>query len=189
MRHALNQGKPAEFIKELAKYDEFKRATDWRVPSRRQEDRDFVNRFIAFYLLGYEENYEGELDKFLNDGMARIMDLEQSILDEIRHDFTGAMNTCYNIFGQDCFRKRYRSGDYRKPISKAVFDTVSVNVARLSDSERELLEQNHEKFAKGMINLFNEEEFNVAISNSTGQKNRVKLRFEKVRNLINESTI
>ena len=65
MRHALNQGPAAIFIKELADMESFKKATNYSVESKRMQDRDFVNRFIAFYI-GYQD-YMGDLDMFLND--------------------------------------------------------------------------------------------------------------------------
>ena len=60
MRHALNQGPAAIFIKELADMESFKKATNYSVESKRMQDRDFVNRFIAFYI-GYQD-YMGDLD-------------------------------------------------------------------------------------------------------------------------------
>jgi hypothetical protein len=118
--------------------------------------------------------------------MAGLNDLDENQLIELKNVFNTSMQTCFEIFGVDCFRKRYNANDYRKPISKAVFDTLSVNIAWLDDEQRDVLEENAGEFRYGMIELFNEGEFNQAISNSTGQKARVKLRFEKVRNLIDE---
>lgn len=42
MRHALNQGPAAVFIKELANMESFKKATNYSVKSKRMQDRDFV---------------------------------------------------------------------------------------------------------------------------------------------------
>jgi hypothetical protein len=184
MRHALNQGEPANLIKELSQYTAFKQATNYRLSDRRQEDRDFVNRFVAFYLLGYEENYEGELDGFLNTGMARIDQLRAQEISDLKRDFELSMETCFEIFGTDCFRKRNHLNDNRKPISKAVFDTISVNIAHLSGEDMDTLIQKGEDFKEGFMNLCNESVFNSAISTSTGQKQKVRYRFEKIKELI-----
>ena len=54
MRHALNQGIAASFIKELSEMESFKKATNYSLKKNRMQDRDFVNRFIAFFI-GYQE--------------------------------------------------------------------------------------------------------------------------------------
>ncbi|MBF0515529.1 MAG: DUF3696 domain-containing protein [Nitrospirae bacterium] len=87
IRHALNQGIPSKFIEELAGLEEFKQATDYIIPSKRMEDRDFANRFVAFYLLGYDANYKGELDSFLNDGMEAL----STITEDERAKIKGAL--------------------------------------------------------------------------------------------------
>ena len=51
IRHALNQGIPAEFLKELASSNHFVTATRGKIDSSRMLDREYVNRFLAFYLL------------------------------------------------------------------------------------------------------------------------------------------
>jgi hypothetical protein len=46
----LNQGKATDYIKKLAEIPEFISATTHSIPTERMLDRDFVTRFIAFYL-------------------------------------------------------------------------------------------------------------------------------------------
>lgn len=70
MRHALNQGPAALFIKKLAENEYFRKATNYSIQSLRMEDRDFANRFVAFYI-GYK-CYSGELDNFMNTQMGRL---------------------------------------------------------------------------------------------------------------------
>lgn len=186
IRHALNQGVPAQFVKKLAGLDAFKKATDNKISSLRQEDRDFANRFIAFYLLGYEENYHGELDSFLNDAMGLLAGKSAEELHRIENDFTQAMLLAYDIFGNDAFRKRYKEGKRRKPVSKAVYDCISVNFAKLNDAEREKLRQNKQHYRTKLIELFNtNEKFHESITTATGQKLNVKIRFQAIEKLTN----
>lgn len=184
MRHALNQGPAAIFIKELADMESFKKATNYSVESKRMQDRDFVNRFIAFYI-GYQD-YMGDLDMFLNDKMGELNKMTSEQRDDIRVSFDKAMKCCYEIFKNDAFRKKYSVTDKRKPISKSVYDTLSVNIAWLSDEEQLMLLKNAEAFKTGMIRLFNDERFNFSISSGTGQKYNVDLRFTMVKSLIKE---
>lgn len=184
MRHALNQGPAAEFIKELANMESFKKATNYSVKSKRMQDRDFVNRFIAFFI-GYQD-YMGDLDMFLNDKMGELNKMTPTQRDGIRDSFDKAMKCCYQIFKNDTFRKRYSVTDKRKPISKSVYDTLSVNIAWLSDEEQLMLLKRAEVFKTGMIRLFNDERFNFSISTGTGQKYNVDLRFTMVKSLIKE---
>ncbi|WP_304231564.1 DUF262 domain-containing protein [Phocaeicola plebeius] len=184
MRHALNQGPAAIFIKELADMESFKKATNYSVESKRMQDCDFVNRFIAFFI-GYQD-YMGDLDMFLNDKMGELNKMTSEQRDNIRVSFDKAMKCCYEIFKNDAFRKKYSVTDKRKPISKSVYDTLSVNIAWLSDEEQLMLLKNAEAFKTGMIRLFNDERFNFSISTGTGQKYNVDLRFMMVKSLIKE---
>lgn len=184
MRHALNQGPAAIFIKELADMESFKKATNYSVRSKRMQDRDFANRFVAFFI-GYQD-YTGDLDMFLNDKMGELNRMTSEQREGIRVSFDKAMKCCYDIFKEDTFRKRYKLDDRRKPISKAVYDTLSVNIAWLSDEERTLLLKNAEAFKAEMIHLFNDEKFNLSISTGTGQKYNVERRFTMVKSLIKE---
>lgn len=184
MRHALNQGPAAIFIKELADMESFKKATNYSVRSKRMQDRDFANRFVAFFI-GYQD-YTGDLDMFLNDKMGELNRMTSEQREGIRVSFDKAMKCCYDIFKEDTFRKRYKLDDRRKPISKAVYDTLSVNIAWLSDEERTLLLKNAEAFKAEMIHLFNDEKFNLSISTGTGQKYNVERRFTMVKLLIKE---
>ena len=184
MRHALNQGRAAIFIKELAEIDSFTTATNGSVKTKRMQDRDFANRFVAFYL-DYK-NYNGELDVFLSEKMGELNSMSENELYDIKRTFDKSLKCCYNIFRGDTFRRRNNIRDRRKPISKAVYDTLSVNIAWLSDSERQVLEQKSELVKEKIIELFNEDKFHRAISTGTGQKYSVDLRFKKVKEMLSK---
>ena len=185
MRHALNQGIPANFVKELSLLASFKKATDNKISSKRQQDRDFVNRFIAFYLLGYEENYKGEVDTFLNEGMGELDKISEEKRNDVKIAFEAAMKTSFKIFGNDAFRKRYNINDGRKPISKSLYDSISVNIAWLTNDKRKVLERKKDKFIEKLIHKMNNDaKFLRAISTGTGQKSNVSKRFKTIEVLI-----
>lgn len=185
MRHALNQGKPAVFIAELAELEAFKQATNNSVRSLRMQDRDFANRFVAFYLKGYEL-YSGDLDAYLNEAMGSLLTKSEADLNQIKTAFITSMNACREIFEDDAFRKRYKKEDARKPVSKSIFDTLSVNIAGLLPEQIACLIDRKVMFKEKLINLFNDEKFNYSISTATGQKANVERRFLDIKKLIEE---
>ena len=65
IRNAVYQGYAADTIKSMAKLPEFIRATSGKILTSRMQDRDFVSRFVAFYLIDYSK-YQPGLDDFIN---------------------------------------------------------------------------------------------------------------------------
>ena len=216
IRHAINQGKPAELIADLARGEDifddetgnlkkrsnadgtevellatregiaFVKATDNRIGSFRMEDRDFITRFVAFYLTSYED-YEPSLDTFLNSGMAKIRNLTNDEIVKLKNDFYKSMNLAYIIFGRDAFRKRFNKNDARKPINKALFETLSVSLALLDDNETALLEKRKDIFINKFISLHQNSTFLRAISQGTAIKDSVTRRFKDITQIIKET--
>lgn len=184
IRHALNQGLPADFVAEMADFEEFKRATARAISPDRMLDRDFVNRFLAFFMLGYE-NFKPDLDTFMNTAIAMLKDLPEDELDNIRSRFKKSMIAAETIFGDRAFRKWYHWDERRKPLSKALFDTWSVVLAQLSVLEIDILiNHRHELCEAFMETMRTNEEFTKAISAATGDKNRVNTRFKTISTLV-----
>lgn len=180
IRHALNQGAPAEFVKRLADSKEFKEATTHSIKTERMLDRDFVTRFLAFYLHQPSE-YRGNLEEFLNTVMRELYNAEQATLDKTELDFRAAMLTARKIFGIQAFRKLYIKGDKRKPINKALFEVWSAALAKLSEPERAALMGHKDQVVKSFMNELNTDpDFEKAISTGTGEKRNVAYRFQKV---------
>lgn len=185
IRHALNQGKPADFLNKLARSNEFILATSKVIKSERMLDREFVNRFLAFYMLG-EKKYGGEIDLFLADALSQLSNMPDETFNAIERRFTKSMFYAFEIFGEDAFRKTKTKGSLkRKPISKALFDTISVNLARLDDIDLELLLKNKNYLVEEYDSLIqNDADFLRSISNATGTIPHVNIRFSKIHELI-----
>jgi hypothetical protein len=186
IRHALNQGIPSEYVKELAELPEFKKAThELLVDHKRMEDRDFVTRFIAFYQ-GYGK-YQPDLDDFLNKAMANLNKLTEEKRQQMKEDFIKAMKAAFNIFGDYAFRKIF-VGDKRKaPLNKALFDTWAVNLSQLPEQNIETLISRKETLINKFSDLIEKDkDFYNSITISTGKINAVKTRFSKIEDLLKE---
>lgn len=185
IRHAMNQGIAADYVASLAEMDSFKRATCNIIKTERMEDRDFVTRYVAFYLQDYAE-YQPDLDSFLTKGMAKIKSVTQEEREEMKENFDKAMHTSMSIFGDDAFRKRQNPTDRRKPINKALFEVLSVYIAKLSEAQSQLLISKKELFKSKFMLLNNDPKFLYAISSGTGQKESVNRRYIDIKRIIDE---
>lgn len=186
IRHALNQGIPSTFIADLAVQEEFKEATCYKINSDRMEDRDFVTRFISFYIIPYFQ-YEPDLDSFMTKGMAGLKNTTLEQRNHIKEAFIKAMRTAIAIFGNDAFRKRQHVNDRRKPLNKALFEALSVSFSQLSDEKRRILIYRNDLFRTKFIELNNNDKFLSAISSGTGQWESVIVRFSELNRIVMET--
>ncbi|MFV0501441.1 MAG: DUF262 domain-containing protein [Bacteroidales bacterium] len=187
IRHALNQGIPATLIAELADLKEFKEATENKIRSERMLDREFVMRFVAFYL-NSPASYQPDLDSFLNVSMSQINDLSEDKIEKLKSDFKKSMIASKNIFGNWAFRKADLFPDKRKPINKALFEVWSVNIALLSDNQRQELIKNKRKLMLCFADMMkNDDKFVRSVTSGTGGKSEVVERFSKIKELINRN--
>ncbi|ALS25607.1 hypothetical protein IJ21_01520 [Paenibacillus sp. 32O-W] len=185
IRHALNQGVASKFLKKLAESKEFLEATCNSVKTDRMEDRDFVLRFLAFTMTPYEK-YFPDLENFLNVAMSELNKKKPKELEELERKFKKAMTNAIRVFGDDAFRRRYSLNDGRRQINKALFDTWSVNLGMLSDSQSEKVVEKREEIRSKFMELMKDKDFDSSISQGTGDPRRVHYRFSKIEKLINE---
>jgi hypothetical protein len=187
IRHALNQGAASRLVKDLADTEEFKKATCYTIKKERMADRDFTTRFLSFYLINFNE-YTPDLDAFMNKGMA-IVNNKATVIDtcQVMNDFVKGMKAAYDIFGNDAFRKRYRSSDYRKPINKAMFEVWSVTLAKMHSEDIAFLVKFRTDLIKAQMDLFNtDSDFANSLSSGTGEKGRVIKRFKTIEKLVHD---
>lgn len=184
IRHALYQGMATEYLKELAGYDEFKKATGYSVKTDRMLDREFVLRFISFYELGVNE-YKGSIDLFLNTGMDYInKNYNSKYADNIRNIFKMVLNISISIFDKYSFR-RMPDQEKRRPISKALFETWTCVLAHYPKEDLKILvSRKSDLVNKYVIMCKEDKEFIESIG--SGKVYSVKKRFEIIENLVRE---
>ena len=183
IRNAVYQGKAADTMKKLAKLELFRKATGLRIPTNRMQDRDFISRFIAFYLIDYTK-YQPGLDDFINSSMEL---LEKADINILETNFVSALNLSTKVFSEDAFRKRTGKGDKRRPINKAYFEVITVTFAKLTADEQNQLLQNKRLFCDNLIALMNNERYSNALSGGTGTRDSVNIRFSWFKQVLNKS--
>ena len=183
IRHALNQGISTEFINELAELEEFKR---YGINPKRMVDKDFITRFVAFYIHNYKE-YKYDLDAFLNDSMAELKNFSVEKRQQIKADFKKALQTAFDIFGNYAYRKLYVNNINRKnPFNKALFETWNIALCRLKEDKIKTVIAKKDILKENFVKLLNEDkEFQKSIT-VTGYKREVVTRFSAIENLIKE---
>ncbi len=182
IRHALNQGIPADFVRELAELDEFNRVYKKKEKQKRMQDRELVTRFIGFC---YNfRKYTKDLDAFLNEAMGNLAKLPVEEREQIKMDFIKAMNAARSIFGDEAFKKINEVG--RKPrFTKLLFDTWAVNLAKLDEDEINRLILEKEKVKEKFIEILNnDEEFNNAMNVATGKYSSVERRINTIKKML-----
>jgi hypothetical protein len=184
IRNALNQGISADFVAELASLEAFKQATP--LSSKRMLDREFVTRFITFYLKE-PVDYRPDLDTFMSNAMRELKNISQEERNVIKQNFTTAMYLAQEIFGNWAFRKVYDKTEKLMPVNKALFEVWSVLLAKLSETERKIVSSVKEDIFNDSIKLINEDnDFVGAITSQTDNKNKIVYRFAKIKQLLKD---
>lgn len=187
IRNALYKGPVREFLAEIVATPHFQIATDGRVSDDRMDAQECVLRFAAFLLDDWRKYDRNDLDAYLSEAMRQLNALSEAKLDEIRARFLVAMDAAIEIFDRDAFRKRYSEKDDRKPVSKALFEAWSVNLASLEPDELAALVKKGDAVRRAFRQLMQSDNFfDVSISSSTGTVQRVHKRFGAIEELIGQ---
>lgn len=178
IKNSVYRGQAANLVKELAHSPEFVRATRGKIDSSRMLDCEFVNRFLAFYLLGIDK-YEGNLEDYLGSVMERLQKVSAGTIKKCRVDFLKAMKYAADIFEDTAFRKINVDGRYGK-INKPLYDSITVNLAKLSVKDCERLLQKKDELIVRYTKLLENKKFVDIITSGTAAINNVKGRYRTI---------
>jgi hypothetical protein len=143
-----------------------------------------ILRFLAFRLTDPHLHTQDDFDHFLRETMRRLNDLPQVTVAELRNEFDLAMMAAKAILGPYAFRKRDRDGGSRRlPINKALFEAVSVNLATTAREQVTQLVKWSDEVERRFIGLMSDVDFQLAISQGTGDPAKVRYRFGAIRDI------
>ncbi|MBU0992495.1 MAG: DUF262 domain-containing protein [Proteobacteria bacterium] len=197
MRNAIYQGAATRLLKRLVKFDSFKKATENSIKPDRMKDKYLVLRMIGFYLwrkkqlLSVKEKgcppveYRSDLEDFLGKTMIFLNDQAGSdFCMQFPAMFDKTMQACRTILGPGCFRLPKKSHGPRRPISMALFETVSYLIIELINFSQE---KGKQKIIKTEFNkLLSDDNFIRSTTYTVDSNISVYKRFELIEEIIQE---
>lgn len=144
MRNAIYQGAATKLLNTLVAFDSFKKATENSIKPDRMKDKYLVLRLIGFYLwrkkqlLSVKEKgfplveYRSDLEDFLGKTMLFLNDQAGSeFCAQFPALFDKTMKECGTVLDSGCFRLPKIGDGPRRPVSMALFETVSYLIIEL----------------------------------------------------------
>ncbi len=186
IRNALAKGPVRDFLNNLAKSEAFLSAAG-KVNDKRMDAQECISRFFAFFLCSHQEYGDSDLDSFILSTMHKISKMTESERNNLKNIFERSMVYSKDIFQEYAFRKFDKAAGRRGPVSKALFEAVSVNLARLDDKKIKILLKRREDVLNSYLELMNDQDFMASISAATGSKSRVIKRFDAINTVFSEN--
>ncbi len=179
MRNCLHNGPATRWLKEAARSETFLSATGESLDAQKMRDREAINRFCAFHLLGSKAYRSGDMDSFLAEVLTKMNKLSDMDLNILKDDFDKSMILNFNMFGQHAFRKSLAgpSQGNRSVLNIALFDVCSVLLAK---SDFSIVQARTKELQTLMRDLIEDKNFEHSITYSTNSRKQVALRFERM---------
>ncbi|MDC7699572.1 DUF262 domain-containing protein [Vogesella indigofera] len=180
MRNCIFNGPATNWLKKAASSSEFLSASGRSLDKKTMRDREAINRFCAFYLLGESSYTSADMDDFLARAL-KEMSKPSADLELLSKRFKNSMQANRYLFGDHAFRKSLAYGfSYanRSVLNIALFDVCSVLFADASSS---VVKENEEYIKNAFYALLDDSDFVNAITYSTNSTRQVAKRFEMAR--------
>lgn len=174
MRNALYNGPATAWLKNASEASVFKSATGFSLNTRTMRDREAINRFVAFALLG-PEKYNSDMDSFLAQGLSALASKTEAERSDLRTGFDAMMKLNKDLFGDHAFRKSLANGPgaARSVINISLFEVCAVSMMGLTG----LVRADKDQLRNSIISLVNNSAFAHAITYSTNSSQQVRTRF------------
>ncbi len=181
IRHALNQGPAAEFLKAVSESDlfnEFIKASD-----KRMADRELVLRYVAFRLTPYPQ-FEKPMSSFLDKNMEKLGKLTEPERQDLEYGLRKALTVSYHWFGKDQFSRSYGHEKSRLLLNGALFEVWTSQIARLNGLQLDRIGEQLPAFRADYKRLFTSETFDNSVTRATSDYNAVQARFGAIDSLL-----
>jgi hypothetical protein len=178
MRNALYNGPATVWLKRAAESDGFRSATGNTLDAKKMRDREAINRFCAFTLLGFDRYTTGDMDEFLGRGLVELGKLNEVQQKRLMTSFNRVMVLNRKLFSDHAFRKSLAAkgaSAVRSVINISLFEVCTVC---MSKKEIWNYEPVHILVSKEIIKLVRNDLFVQSITYSTNSTAAVRTRFE-----------
>ena len=183
MRNCLYNGIATRWIRDAAQSALFQQvlsAASRREMSRSMRDREIVNRFVSFQLVGQSE-YRGDMDDFLGRGLAALNRCSSAQCASLWAALENGIRSNAMLFGTFMFRRHDPEYPRRSQLNLALFDVMCVTLAEFPLQQ---IQAHQEQLRRGFFRLLADPGFVSAIRFSTNQREKVRQRFWMVEEMV-----
>ena len=178
MRNAIYNGSGTRWLSNMAKEKSFLTATGRSLNAKTMRDREAINRFAGFCLLGWESYVNGDMDEFLAQALELLNEEDDEVLNEMERAFVRSMDKNYELFGRHAFRRSLAmDGRKRSVINISLFDVLSWAFTHIP---HRIINECGDEIEKIVIDLVQEPDFEDAVTYSTNSTKQVRIRFDMV---------
>ena len=186
MRNCLYNGPATAWLKKASDNEHFITTTGGSLDKKKMRDREAINRFLAFYLLGENKFKGGDMDYFLAVGLETFNSLDDQRRAQIHERFIYSMRVNKYLFGEHAFRKSLAQEQFsnRSVLNIALFDVLSVILA---DADVDVIKVRRKAITIAIKHLIGTNSFAHSISYSTNSTKQVQNRFKLARKAVKEA--
>jgi len=175
MRNALYNGPGTTWLYKMTCCNHFLNATGGSLNAKTMRDREAVNRFAAFHILGPKAYDSGDMDDYLASAISHLNAKDDDWLSGLGTRFRLSMDNNHTLFEKHAFRKSLAwNQDGRTVINISLFDVMSTI---LSVIPKQVVDDNADEIFGRVVDLINDDDYTHAITYSTNSTNQVKTRF------------
>lgn len=184
MRNALYNGPGTIWLYKMTRHKLFLKATGGSLNSKTMRDREAVNRFAAFHILGSSAYDSGDMDDFLAHAIEHLNAKDDDWLKRLGSRFRLSMRNNHVLFARHAFRKSLAwQQDRRSVINISLFDAMST---ALSVTPHEAVDDNADEIFGRVVDLVNDDNYAHAITYSTNSTHQVRARFRMTMDALRE---
>lgn len=183
MRNCIYTGPASRWLRDEVVKPLFLDATGGNLDKKAMVDREFANRFCAFYLLGPAEYRKSAMDDFLARALTKMNRMTPGELADLSEVFRIALQNNLTLFGEHSFRKHRPNPSRRSRVNASLWDVMSTGLAKVTEAT---LLSKHDQFKDAFYNLLDNGEFNDAITFSVNSNHKVQKRFELANKMFSE---
>ena len=145
-------------------------------------DREFVNRFCAFHLLGLDK-YRRDMDEFLAECLCRMNKMNDDEVSRLSTEFRRSLSNNLALFGRHAFRKHGPGKNRQSVINASLWDVMATGLSRYDEYR---IGACAESLRQAVLSLLADEDFNAAITYGSNDTRHVKTRFRMAHDMLSE---
>ena len=176
MRNAIFNGSGTRWLSNMAKEKIFLTSTGRSLNAKTMRDREAINRFAGFCLLGWKHYVNGDMDEFLARTLMRLNTEDDDVFHKLEKAFVQSMHKNHKLFGRHAFRKSLATGGNKRSVFNiSLFDVFSWAFTKIPLGE---VKEYEDEIAQLVINLVLNQNFQDAITYSTNSTRQISTRFD-----------